>query len=87
MLSVTSSCVHFIDNSADLCIVLVGEDLCRMLRTSEFESLMSALGLQPPDDTVRHVSCLHTYVRMYTQYVLMYMCFMTQRCLGRVVME
>lgn len=45
---------HFSDNSADLCIVPVGEDLCRMLSTSEFESLMSTLGLQPPDDTVSH---------------------------------
>ena len=74
---ITSCYFHFTDNSADLCIVPVGEDLCRMLRTSEFESLMSALGLQPPDDTVRHVSCLHTHSTCYCTC----MCFMTQRCL------
>lgn len=77
MPSVTACCVDFTDNSADLCIVPVGEDLCRMLRTSECESLMSALGLQPPDDTVRHMSCLHTHSACYS----VYMCFMAQRCL------
>lgn len=77
MPSVTACCVDFTDNSADLCIVPVGEDLCRMLRSSECESLMSALGLQPPDDTVRHMSYLHTHSACYS----MYMCFMAQRCL------
>ena len=39
-------------NSADLCIVPIGEDVCSALQSSVFEELMSSLGLQPPDDTV-----------------------------------